>query len=104
MEEALESQVAVMRLPTLRQAAEMAGVSPRTLQRRLLDEGLTYQNLIDRLRFRIARKRLGDDACLSMQDLAADLGYGTPSSFIRAFRRLAGVTPTEFRCDRHRSG
>jgi AraC-like DNA-binding protein len=104
MEEALESQVAVMRLPTLRRAAEMAGISPRTLQRRLLDEGLTYQNLIDRLRFRIARKRLEDDACLSMEDLAADLGYGTPSSFIRAFRRLAGVTPTEFRCDRHRSG
>lgn len=102
MEEALESQVAVRCMPTLRQAAEMAGISPRTLQRRLLDEGLTYQNLIDRLRFRIAKRRLDEDACLSMRDLAADLGYGTPSSFIRAFRRLAGVTPTEFRCDRHR--
>ena len=103
MEAVLESQIAVTRLPTLLQAAEMVGISPRTLQRRLLDEGLSFQDLIDQLRFRIARRRLEEDASLSTRDLAAALGYGTPSSFIRAFRRLAGMTPGEFRHDQNRS-
>ena len=53
-------------------------------------EWLTHQ--------RIARAReLLADPALRITDIALSVGYETPSAFAASFRKVAGVTPTEFR-------
>jgi AraC-like DNA-binding protein len=94
------SQLALMSFPD-RQAqigwiASAAGLSIRTLQRRLADYGLDYSSLIDRVRFDLAQNLLRDPG-RSLIDIAYDLGYTDASSFTRAFRRWTGTTPTTFR-------
>ena len=92
----LRDQLPFLGVPTIPQAAEISGTSPRTLQRLLGADGLTYQRLLDRIRFRIARQRLAEEPGLSTRELAAELFYASPSSFVRSFRRIAGVTPGQF--------
>lgn len=47
---------------------------------------------------RIARARkLLEDSDLSVTDVGLVVGYGTPSAFAAAFRKVVGTTPTEFR-------
>jgi len=76
--------------------ASAAGLSVRTLQRRLADHGLDCSALIDRARFDHAQHLLRDP-CRKLIDIAYDLGYTDASSFTRAFRRWTGTTPTTFR-------
>jgi AraC-like DNA-binding protein len=58
---------------------------------------MTYQLLIEGVRFRKARERLRQDNSLTVAELSRELHYGSSSSFVRAFRRVAGCTPLEFR-------
>ena len=83
-------------LPTLEEAAEMTGMSQRTIRRRLYLEGTTYRKLMDRIRFDSAQEMLVDGG-LSVRHIAFELGYSGANNFIRAFRRISGMTPTEFR-------
>jgi AraC-like DNA-binding protein len=76
--------------------ASAAGLSVRTLQRRLAEFGVDYSALIDRVRFDYAQSLLLDPA-RNLIDIAYDLGYTDASSFTRAFRRWTGATPTIFR-------
>ena len=47
---------------------------------------------------RIARAReLLHSTALSVEEIAALLGYDAPTSFFRAFKRVTGITPGEFR-------
>ncbi len=82
--------------PDVHALAEAVGMSARTLQRRLQDEGLTYAGVIAQARFDAAQ-RLLDDPARKVIDVALDLGYSDPSHFTRAFERWAGVAPREFR-------
>jgi AraC-like DNA-binding protein len=93
LEKTLRDQLPFLGVPTIPQAAEIAGTSPRTLQRQLGTDGLTYRRLIDRIRFQVARERLREDPQLTARELADELAYGSPSSFVRSFKRIAGVTP-----------
>ena len=34
---------------------------------------------------------------MAVKDVSAELGYSNPSNFVRAFVRIAGVTPAEYR-------
>jgi AraC-like DNA-binding protein len=87
--------------PDLLIAAEIAGMSPRSLQRRLGAEGLSYARLVDQVRFADACRMLASgDAPLI--EIAFDLGYSDPAHFTRAFRRWAGITPSAYR-RQHRS-
>ena len=99
-EKTLCDQLPFLGVPTIHQAAEITGVSPRTLQRQLGVDGLTYQRLIDRIRFQVARERLREDPYLTTHELAGELCYASPSSFVRSFRRIAGVTPGQFARER----
>jgi AraC-like DNA-binding protein len=76
--------------------ASAAGVSVRTLQRRLAEQGVDYSALVDGARFDIAVERLKDSTC-KLVDIAYDLGYSDAASFTRAFRRWTGTAPSEFR-------
>ena len=77
-------------------AAEVAGVSTRTLQRHLMQQGITYTQLIDETRFRLARKMLHDKN-FSITGIAFELGYSDGAHFSRAFRRMTGLSPRSYR-------
>ena len=82
--------------PDVRSVAKMMGLSARTLQRRLFDEGVTYGRVVARARFDLAQQMLEDPAC-KVIEVALDLGYSDPAHFARAFARWTGVAPREFR-------
>jgi AraC-like DNA-binding protein len=82
--------------PDIRLAAEMAGSSVRTLQRRLSDEGLNYSTLIQQARLESAIHLLKDRQ-RKVIDVAFEVGYEDPSNFARAFRAFTGLSPLEFR-------
>lgn len=76
--------------------ARTLNLSERTLQRRLADEGSSYQQLLSDTRQQLAERYL-DDGQLPAAEIALLLGYSEPSVFFRAFRNWTGVTPGEFR-------
>ena len=82
--------------PTIESAARVAGMSVRSFQRRLGDEGVSYSQLVDRVRLDRAT-RLLDTPGARVIDVALEVGYSDPAHFTRAFRRWTGVTPRQFR-------
>lgn len=82
--------------PTLEGTARRLGMSVRTLQRRLRDEGTSFNSVLEDLRHELALVRLrnGDE---SAEEIALALGFSNASSFHRAFKRWTGRTPAEFR-------
>lgn len=80
----------------LADVAEIAGVSKRTLQRKLAHLGLSYSDVLDTVRYEHASRLLRDTDCRII-DVAFSSGYTDPAHFSRAFRRMTGVTPRQFR-------
>lgn len=72
------------------------GTSARTLQRRLGDEGETFQGILARTREALARHYLKRPE-LTATEISFLLGYDDPSSFFRAFSAWTGKTPEEAR-------
>lgn len=72
----------------------VAGPSPRTLQRRLANDGTSLSLLFDEVRREFAHDLL-EDARLSFTDIALLLGFSEQSSFNHAFRRWFGVSPSQ---------
>lgn len=82
--------------PDVTLGARIADTSVRTLQRRLNLLGVSYSMVVDEARFRIASKMLvATDA--PSREVAKAVGYSDPSHFARAFRRLTGLSPGEYR-------
>jgi len=71
-------------------------VSRSTMQRRLRDEGYTYQAILDRVRFDLAVRYL-TKSDIGMRDISRMIGFLDSKSFFRAFRQKFGQTPKEFR-------
>lgn len=82
--------------PPVELAAQITGTSVRTLQRRLTESASSYTELVQRARFEVASTLLRDPGT-RMIDVSHALGFGDPSHFARAFRRIAGVGPREYR-------
>lgn len=82
--------------PDLWRAAQDLGISARTLQRRLGEEGTSFSRVLDELRRDLADELLTDQK-LSVSEVAFLLGYSEPSAFQRAFRRWRGVSPRRFK-------
>jgi AraC-like DNA-binding protein len=76
------------------------GTSSRTLQRRLHDEGETFQGVLSRTREALARHYLKRPE-LSATEISFLLGYEDPSSFFRAFVAWTGTTPEQARATQH---
>lgn len=83
-------------LPTIDLAAEIAATSVRTLQRRLKEHALTYSDLIAELRYEKAARLLRQTDATALE-IALEVGYEDPSHFSRAFKRIAGLSPREYR-------
>ncbi|WP_433760465.1 AraC family transcriptional regulator [Nocardia sp. CA-135398] len=71
-------------------------MSPRTLSRRLREEGTSFRNLLDEVRQMMSEELLSHTD-MTTEQVAARLGYAEAASFIRAFRRWQGCPPQEFR-------
>ena len=71
-------------------------VTPRTLRRRLLEEGTVFVQLRDEVRMALAAELLATSH-ISVDDIAARIGYANATSFISAFKRSKGFTPLSFR-------
>lgn len=84
------------RRPRVEDAARELRVSIRTLQRRLLEEGITFHNLVEETRREMSHHYLRQSS-LELIDTAYLLGYEDPNSFIRAFHRWEGTSPGEWR-------
>jgi AraC-like DNA-binding protein len=76
--------------------AERLNLHPRTLQRRLKEEGDGYLHLQARMRHRLACDwlRKGD---MSIDDISARLGFSDRRAFTAAFKRWEGCTPSNWR-------
>lgn len=82
--------------PSLESIARSIGLSPRALQRRLLEDETNFLGLLEEVRASLARGYLHRKQ-LSMPAIAHLLGYSDASAFQRAFKRWTGMTPAEFR-------
>jgi len=80
----------------VRTAADAAGMTVRTFQRRLHECGLVYSQIVQEARITIAERWLMEEG-RPVSDIAHSLGYSDASNFTRAFRRLNGVPPRMFR-------
>lgn len=78
--------------------AKSVHMSPRSLARRLADEGTSYAEVLEHLRRDLAMHYLGDSR-MGVSQIAWLLGYGEVTSFNHAFRRWTSSTPREVRAD-----
>jgi len=86
-------------LPEAKPLAEVARalhLSPRTLHRRLDEEGSSFQAIKDALRRDLAINRLAKTE-QPLSRIAADLGFADPSAFYRAFVSWTGMAPAHYR-------
>lgn len=79
--------------------AQRLATSPRTLQRRLTEGGLSFQQVLNDTRRRLAERYLAEPQW-SVLDVALLLGYAEQSAFTRAFRAWTGTTPAAWRSAR----
>jgi AraC-like DNA-binding protein len=71
-------------------------MSPRSLRRRLQEEGTSFRELVEEVRAQLAIKYVRDTS-LSIEDVTYALGFNDASAFRHAFRRWTGAAPQEFR-------
>ncbi|MEM9013658.1 MAG: AraC family transcriptional regulator [Pseudomonadota bacterium] len=82
--------------PTIEKVSAGMGVSVQILARRLADENITFEVLLDELRHQLALNYLSDGK-VSVKETAYLLGYSEASSFSRAFKRWTGTAPSKRR-------
>ncbi len=95
-------QLLASRRPGIEDVAKEMRLSPRTLQRRLAEEGETFQQLPQSARRELAHHYLLHSS-LELNETAYILGYEDSHSFFRAFHGWEGVSPGEWRARRVRS-
>lgn len=81
---------------TLGKTAKQLHVTSRTLQRRLLEEGVSFAGLLTEVRRSQAELLLARGEA-PLADVAEQVGYSDAGAFVRAFRSWTGTTPGKFR-------
>ena len=89
-------RAALPELPDLDGVARQLNLSPRTLHRRLEEEGSSFRAIKDALRRDLALSRLTKTS-QPLGQIAADLGFADPSAFFRAFVSWTGTSPSQYR-------
>ena len=82
--------------PSLPRVAERMGVSSRTVQGRLREEGISFRELVEGIRRELSVTYLGNPE-YSISEVAFLLGYAEQSAFNHAFKRWTGQSPGMFR-------
>lgn len=83
-------------VPSASDVADRLGMSISSLRRRLIDEGTSFRKIKEDCRQTAAMRYLASES-MSIQDVAVLTGYDDPSTFFRAFKKWAGMTPGEYR-------
>lgn len=81
-------------IPPLTICARLLSTTPRTLHRRLIEEGTSYREIVESIRHRMALKLLRQGA--SIKEATYFLGYTDIASFRRAFMRWEGMAPARW--------
>lgn len=76
----------------IERVARRVGITPRSLQRRLRDEGTSYRELVDAIRHHRALDLIRRG--VPFGDIAEHLGFSEARAFRRAFRRWTGLVPS----------
>lgn len=82
--------------PAFEIVASLFNTSPQALRRHLKEEGSSYQKMKDAIRRDVAIEKI----CIqnmTINDVAALLGFSEPRSFTRAFKHWTGMTPSMYR-------
>ncbi|MCE9521287.1 MAG: AraC family transcriptional regulator [Alphaproteobacteria bacterium] len=82
----------------MERVAAQLGLSRQSLYRRLKQEGVGFEQLVDDLRRRMALHYLSGKKT-SVNETAYLVGFSDPSSFSRAFKRWTGKSPRGGRSD-----
>ncbi|MDV2077161.1 AraC family transcriptional regulator [Marinobacter xestospongiae] len=83
-------------LPSLESLSDQLLMAPRTLRRRLREEGTSLRQIKEALRRDFAQKLLANEH-LSVQDIALQTGFTEAAAFCRAFKRWTGQSPARWR-------
>jgi AraC-like DNA-binding protein len=81
---------------TMEVIAAQFNMHPKTLQRRLADEGITFAALVDEVRKEAAERYL-QSTQISLSHLTRELGYAERSVLTRSCRRWFGCGPAAYR-------
>lgn len=84
--------------PPSQMIADMLGMSSRTLQRKLDEEGTRYKGSLNELRLELALYYL-KNTDLSFDSIAYQLGYAEAGSFYRSFKHWTGRTAGSYRIE-----
>ncbi len=76
--------------------SELIGISKRTVQRSLKQEGTSFREVKEALNFAFA-KRVLIQRNSAVGDIAVHLGYADATQFVRAFKRANGITPLQWK-------
>lgn len=94
-EQALSAYVGRVDMP-LEVFSELIGISKRTIQRSLKQEGTSFREVKEALNFAFA-KRVLIQRNSAVGDIALHLGYADATQFVRAFKRVNGITPLQWK-------
>lgn len=86
--------------PDIRSVATELAMSKRSLQRKLTEEGLTFQGILSETRHQLALDYLANPT-FTIIEVAYMLGYEDHNSFFRAFRQWESLTPSAWRTNHH---
>ncbi len=81
---------------SLEDVASQLAMAPRSLHRRLTEEGTSLRTLVEAERKQLAGQLL-ENTEMKQEDVAFQLGYADSTAFARAFRRWHGQSPSEYR-------
>jgi len=82
--------------PDLEMVARSLAMSSRTLRRKLGQQDVTFQQLLDNARRQVAEDCLGTTN-MSIQQVAERCGFRDAQNFTQAFKRWLGVSPSRYR-------
>ncbi len=82
--------------PGVDEVADLLFMSPRSLRRKLQEEGTAFRKIKDEIHELLAEELL-TSTDMKLYEVADRLGYSEPSSFIYAFTRWKGISPSTFR-------
>src|SRR5262245_4723359 len=84
------------RFPAAAGIASELGLSLRTFHRRLAEEGLSYQSIVDGMRRSLATELL-ENTHMGIDQIAERIGFADATSFRKAFKKWTNRSPSDFR-------